>query len=179
MSGSSRPSSICGGRASFVTLGQQGLPCEGLPSLARTAPGRPGPSLLLCVSGNSLPHLGEEYGTMVRSPLPGQGRRRSMNVHDELPSLLATLYAAPLAPQKWQTFFERLCVLTNTSTGYLLTSDAERGNALVTGGGLQFDPDVLPVTTSTTGPRIRTSRLLKPVRGSASSMARSWCRTAA
>ncbi len=66
-----------------------------------------------------------------------------MNVNDELPSLLATLYAAPLEPQKWQTFFERLCVLTQTSTGYLLTSDAERGNALVTGGGISYDPEVL------------------------------------
>ena len=87
-----------------------------------------------------------------------------MNVNDELPSLLATLYAAPLEPQKWQTFFERLCVLTNTSTGYLLTSDAERGNALVTGGGIHYDPEVLSATTSTTERRTPTSRPLRQSR---------------
>jgi DNA-binding CsgD family transcriptional regulator len=66
-----------------------------------------------------------------------------MFVNDELPSLLRSLYAAPLEPENWQVFFSKLCVLTNTDTGYMLTSDPERGNSLIAGGGLNFDPEVL------------------------------------
>jgi DNA-binding CsgD family transcriptional regulator len=61
---------------------------------------------------------------------------------EELSELLATLYAAPLEPEKWQVFFNRLCALTNISSGYLIASDPNEGNLLLAGGGLNFDPEV-------------------------------------
>ncbi len=67
----------------------------------------------------------------------------TMLVNDEFSLLLQSLYAAPLEPENWQVFFSRLCVATNTDTGYLLTSDPERGNTLIAGGGMNFNPEVL------------------------------------
>jgi len=60
---------------------------------------------------------------------------------EELSELLATLYAAPLEPEKWQAFFDRLCALTNISCGYLVASDPN-GNLVLACGGLNFDPEV-------------------------------------
>ncbi len=62
---------------------------------------------------------------------------------EQLSELLATLYAAPLEPEKWQVFFDRLCTLTNISCGYLVASDPNEGNLVLAGGGLTFDPEVL------------------------------------
>ena len=60
-----------------------------------------------------------------------------------LSELLADLYAAPLEPQKWQSFLDRLCALTNIQTGYLVGSYAEEGNVILAGGGLNFDAEIL------------------------------------
>ena len=60
----------------------------------------------------------------------------------ELSALLATLYDAPLEPEKWQIFFDRLCALTNISSGYLIGSHPTEGNLCLAGGGLNFDPEV-------------------------------------
>jgi DNA-binding CsgD family transcriptional regulator len=64
---------------------------------------------------------------------------------EELSELLATLYAAPLEPEKWQVFFYRLCALTNISCGYLVASDPKEGDLILAGGGLNFDPEVFPL----------------------------------
>lgn len=61
---------------------------------------------------------------------------------EELSSLLATLYAAPLEPTKWQSFLEHLCSLTNIDSGYLVGSHPTEGNLVLAGGGLNFDPEV-------------------------------------
>jgi DNA-binding CsgD family transcriptional regulator len=60
---------------------------------------------------------------------------------EDLSELLAILYAAPLEPQKWQAFFDRLCTLTNISCGYLLGTSSTKGT-LLAAGGLNFDPEV-------------------------------------
>jgi DNA-binding CsgD family transcriptional regulator len=60
----------------------------------------------------------------------------------ELSELLTTLYAAPLEPDKWQIFFDRLCVLANISCGYLVTSYPNEGNLVLAGGGWNSDPEV-------------------------------------
>jgi hypothetical protein len=60
----------------------------------------------------------------------------------ELSALLATLYAAPLEPEKWQAFFDHLCALTSISSGYLIASHPDEGNLCLAGGGLNFDPEV-------------------------------------
>jgi hypothetical protein len=60
----------------------------------------------------------------------------------ELSTLLATLYAAPLEPEKWQVFLDHLCALTNISSGYLVGSHPTEGNLVLAGGGLNFDPEV-------------------------------------
>jgi hypothetical protein len=60
----------------------------------------------------------------------------------ELSSLLATLYAAPLEPEKWQVFLDHLCALTNISSGYLVASHPTEGNTILAGGGLNFDPEI-------------------------------------
>lgn len=61
----------------------------------------------------------------------------------ELSSLLATLYAAPLEPERWQIFLDRLCALTNTACGYMVSIRPEDGNVLLGGGGLNFNPEIL------------------------------------
>src|ERR1700734_1945266 len=61
---------------------------------------------------------------------------------EELSSLLATLYAAPLEPTKWHAFLEHLCSLTNIDSGYLVGSHPTEGNVCLAGGGLNFDPEV-------------------------------------
>lgn len=60
----------------------------------------------------------------------------------DLSALLATLYAAPLEPENWQVFFDHLCALTNTASGYMV-SVRPRGNELLAGGGLNFEPEIL------------------------------------
>ena len=60
----------------------------------------------------------------------------------ELSALLATLYAAPLEPGKWQVFLDQLCALTDISSGYLVGSHPNQGNLVLAGGGLNFDPEV-------------------------------------
>jgi len=61
----------------------------------------------------------------------------------ELSALLATLYAAPLEPENWQVFFDHLCTLTDTSSGYMVSVRPEAGNVLLAGGGLNFDLETL------------------------------------
>lgn len=60
----------------------------------------------------------------------------------DLSSLLANLYRAPLEPEMWQVFFHQLCALTRISSGYLIASHPTKGNTLLAGGGLNFDPEV-------------------------------------
>jgi DNA-binding CsgD family transcriptional regulator len=61
----------------------------------------------------------------------------------ELSGLLAALYAAPLEPEMWQVFLDRLCALTNTASSYMVTVDPEQGNVTLAGGGLNFNPETL------------------------------------
>lgn len=61
----------------------------------------------------------------------------------ELSELLATLYAAPLQPEKWQVFFNRLCGLTNIASGYMFSVHPQLGSSILAGGGLNFDPETL------------------------------------
>lgn len=61
----------------------------------------------------------------------------------ELSTLLATLYAAPLQPDKWQVFFDRLCALTNVSSGYMMSVRPQLGSSILAGGGLNFNPESL------------------------------------
>ena len=61
----------------------------------------------------------------------------------DLPELLAILYAAPLEPQKWQTFLDRLCVLTNVASSYMIAADPEEGNVTLAGAGLNFNAETL------------------------------------
>jgi DNA-binding CsgD family transcriptional regulator len=60
---------------------------------------------------------------------------------EELSELLATLYAAPLEPQKWQVFFDRLSRLMNISSGYFISGSLNRGYEVLAGGGLAFNPE--------------------------------------
>ena len=62
---------------------------------------------------------------------------------EELSRLLATLYAAPLQPEKWQIFFNQLSVLTKISSGYLITGSPRLGQEILAGGGLYFNPELL------------------------------------
>ena len=62
---------------------------------------------------------------------------------EELSELLATLYSAPLEPQKWQSFLDRLCCLTNTASSYMLGVHPEYGNVTLAGGGLDFNPETM------------------------------------
>jgi DNA-binding CsgD family transcriptional regulator len=64
---------------------------------------------------------------------------------EELSELLTTLYAAPLEPHKWQAFFDHLSRLTKISSGYLITGSESQGQEIVVGGGLCFNPAVLPL----------------------------------
>jgi DNA-binding CsgD family transcriptional regulator/PAS domain-containing protein len=59
----------------------------------------------------------------------------------ELSDLLADLYAAPLEPEKWQAFFDRLCRLTSIASGFMISVRPE-GNVILAGGGLNFDPEI-------------------------------------
>lgn len=61
----------------------------------------------------------------------------------ELSALLTTLYAAPLEPGKWRIFLDRLCSLTNTASGYMVSIRPTEGNVLLGGGGLNFNPEIL------------------------------------
>lgn len=58
----------------------------------------------------------------------------------EMSELLLDLYAAPLQPERWQMFLERLCVLMQSKMGVFVTSDS-RGNYTLAGGGLDYDPE--------------------------------------
>ncbi len=62
---------------------------------------------------------------------------------EHLSELLANLYAAPLEPQKWQSFLDRLCALTNTASSYMVAVHPEQGNVSLAGGGLNFNPETL------------------------------------
>jgi hypothetical protein len=62
---------------------------------------------------------------------------------EELSELLATLYAAPLKPEMWQTFFDRLSAVTKISSGYLITGSESQGQEILAGGGFSFNPEVL------------------------------------
>jgi DNA-binding CsgD family transcriptional regulator len=64
---------------------------------------------------------------------------------EELSELLGSLYAAPLQPEKWQVFFNHLSRLTNISSGYLISGSESRGQEILAGGGLSFNPEVLPL----------------------------------
>jgi DNA-binding CsgD family transcriptional regulator/PAS domain-containing protein len=62
--------------------------------------------------------------------------------NEELSSLLTALYAAPLEPRMWQVFFDRLCVLTNIASGYMLSyRPLEERVVVLAGGGLNFNPE--------------------------------------
>jgi DNA-binding CsgD family transcriptional regulator/PAS domain-containing protein len=61
----------------------------------------------------------------------------------ELSSLLASLYAAPLEPEMWQVFLDRLCTMTNTASAYMVGIHPELGNVTLAGGGLDFNPETL------------------------------------
>jgi DNA-binding CsgD family transcriptional regulator len=61
---------------------------------------------------------------------------------EELSLLLGALYAAPLEPEKWQVFMDRLCGLADVSCGYLIAKYAGDGSALLAGGGAGFDPEM-------------------------------------
>ena len=62
---------------------------------------------------------------------------------EELSELLATLYAAPLKPEMWQMFFDRLSAVTKISSGYLITGSESQGQEILAGGGFSFNPEVL------------------------------------
>ena len=71
---------------------------------------------------------------------------------NDLSELLANLYTAPLEPQKWQSFLDRLCALTQTASGYMLAIDPEQGNVTLAGGGLNFAPETLRLYNEHYGP---------------------------
>jgi DNA-binding CsgD family transcriptional regulator len=60
----------------------------------------------------------------------------------ELSQLLATLYAAPLEPEKWQVFFDQLSRLTKNSTGCLMTFGENTSPAILAGGGFAWNPEI-------------------------------------
>lgn len=61
----------------------------------------------------------------------------------ELSQLLADLYAAPLQPEKWQTFFDQLCALTNIASGFLLTVQPNVEGLVLAGGGFSYRPEII------------------------------------
>jgi DNA-binding CsgD family transcriptional regulator len=75
-----------------------------------------------------------------------------MNSTEELSTLLAALYAAPLEPQKWQVFFDHLSQLTNISCGYLIKGSESQGQEILAGGGFSFNPEVLRLYKEHYGP---------------------------
>jgi DNA-binding CsgD family transcriptional regulator len=66
---------------------------------------------------------------------------RAMISTEDLSELLATLYAAPLEPQKWQVFFDRLSRMTKISSGYFISGSLHQGYEVLAGGGLAFNPE--------------------------------------
>jgi len=61
----------------------------------------------------------------------------------ELSDLLQYLYAAPLHPEKWQVFFDRLCALTSIASGYMISVQPSGEGVILAGGGFNFQPDIL------------------------------------
>ena len=61
----------------------------------------------------------------------------------ELSDLLADLYAAPLQPERWQAFFDRLCALTNVASGFMVTVPSGKGNLVLAGGGSNYCSEIL------------------------------------
>jgi len=61
----------------------------------------------------------------------------------ELSDLLADLYAAPLEPDRWQAFFDRLCTLTNVASGFMVTVSSGKGNLVLAGGGSNYCSEIL------------------------------------
>jgi len=62
----------------------------------------------------------------------------------ELHGLLLDLYAAPLQPERWQMFIDRLCALTDIASGVMVSVRPE-GNLILAGGGMNFDPEIFPL----------------------------------
>ncbi len=63
---------------------------------------------------------------------------------EELSELLATLYAAPLQPEKWQIFFEHLARLTKISSGYFV-SGSQSGYEVLAGGGFAWNQESMRI----------------------------------
>jgi len=55
--------------------------------------------------------------------------------------LLTDLYAAPLQPEKWSSFLNQLCALTDSSCGYVMGAYQKVGNVILAGGGQSHDPE--------------------------------------
>jgi DNA-binding CsgD family transcriptional regulator len=64
---------------------------------------------------------------------------------EDLSQLLAILYAAPLQPEKWQTFFDHLSRLTNISSGYFLSGSQSQGYEVLAGGGFAWNQDAMQI----------------------------------
>lgn len=93
-------------------------------------------------------HLGDICGTVEPSPqIELLSDWRPMISNAELSELLATLYSAPLEPDNWQLFLQRLCVLTECSMGVLLTNSSQ-GNQALAGGGINLDPEPIRLYNS-------------------------------
>jgi DNA-binding CsgD family transcriptional regulator len=63
---------------------------------------------------------------------------------EELSELLATLYAAPLQPEKWQFFFDQLSQLTKISSGYFI-SGSQSGYEVLAGGGFAWNQEAMRI----------------------------------
>jgi DNA-binding CsgD family transcriptional regulator len=63
---------------------------------------------------------------------------------EDLSELLATLYAAPLQPEKWQVFFEHLSRLTKISSGYFI-SGSQSGYEVLAGGGFAWNQEAMRI----------------------------------
>ena len=61
---------------------------------------------------------------------------------EEFSRLLATLYAAPLQPEKWQVFFDHLSQLTKITSGHIISGNPTQGYEALAGGGMGYDPEV-------------------------------------
>jgi DNA-binding CsgD family transcriptional regulator len=83
------------------------------------------------------------WHTVFAFKFPHRLLPRPMISTEELSELLATLYAAPLQPDKWQIFFDHLSRLTKISSGYLMTGDEIQGYEALAGGGLAFNPETV------------------------------------
>jgi DNA-binding CsgD family transcriptional regulator/PAS domain-containing protein len=60
----------------------------------------------------------------------------------EISELLATLYAAPLEPEKWQVLFDHLSRLTKISTGILMTCGEDSSPSILAAGGFAWNPEM-------------------------------------